>query len=96
MWHPSFHHQLRFAPNPDLTSAISTQELEAFSLKVTPPFWIVAFILDLRPSKEPNKVSRNTVLCFVLRSRVGWDPDLDFQNPSGVIDGVEDGDIEKA
>src|SRR3954452_8557963 len=46
------------APNPDLASAISTQELEALPVKVTPPFWIVAFIPDLRPSKEPNKVPR--------------------------------------
>ena len=46
------------APSPDLTSAISIQELEALPLKVTPPFWIVAFIPDLGPSKEPNKVPR--------------------------------------
>ena len=39
------------APSPDLTSAISIQELEAFPLKATPPFWIVTLIPDLRPFK---------------------------------------------
>jgi hypothetical protein len=46
------------APRPDLMSAISTQELEAFAVKVTLSFSTVAFIPGLRPPKEPNKVPR--------------------------------------